>query len=90
MKDNIHIYHIIVNSNQNFVPVSQKKILKVVAFLLTHASKSVGLTGPFSINFEGANVILRAIFPRARLILIPGHNELRYEGKISQQKIKRY
>ena len=37
VKDIVHIYHIIVNSNQRFVPISQKKIEKVVAFLLTHA-----------------------------------------------------
>ena len=37
VKDNVHIYHIIANSNQNFVPVLQKKIVKNVAFLLTHA-----------------------------------------------------
>ena len=36
VKDNVYICHIIVNFNQNFVPVSQKKIVKVVAFLLTH------------------------------------------------------
>ena len=37
VKDIVYIFHIIVNSNQNFVPVSQKKIVKIVAFLLTHA-----------------------------------------------------
>ena len=37
VKDNIYIYHIIVNSNQTFVPVSREKMVKVVAFLLTHA-----------------------------------------------------
>ena len=26
VKDNVHIYHIIVNSNHNFVPVLQKKL----------------------------------------------------------------
>ena len=37
VKDIGYIYPINVNSNQNFVPVSQKKIVKVVAFLLTRA-----------------------------------------------------
>ena len=34
VKENVHIYYIIVNSNQKFVPVSQKKIVKVVAFFI--------------------------------------------------------
>ena len=38
MKANVNIYYIIVNSNQTFMPVSQKKkIVKVDALLLTHA-----------------------------------------------------
>ena len=37
VKDIVYIYYIIVNSYQNFMPVSQKKIVKVVALLLTHA-----------------------------------------------------
>ena len=33
----VNIYYIIVNSNQTFMPVSQEKIIKVDALLLTHA-----------------------------------------------------
>ena len=31
----VNIYHIVVNSNQIFMPVSQKKIVKIYALLLT-------------------------------------------------------
>ena len=37
MKAIVNIYYIIVNSNQTYMPVSQKKIIKVDALLLTHA-----------------------------------------------------
>ena len=37
VKDIVNTYHIVLNSYQTFVPVSQKKIVKLVALLLTHA-----------------------------------------------------
>ena len=37
VKDIAYMYDIIENSYQNFVLVSQKQIVKIVAFLLTHA-----------------------------------------------------
>ena len=33
----VNIYYIIVNSNQTFMPVCQKQIVKIDALLLTHA-----------------------------------------------------
>ena len=42
MKAIVNIYYIIVNSNQTFIPDSQKKIIKVDALLLTHAVDKEG------------------------------------------------
>ena len=46
MASTFNIYYIIVNSNQTFMPVSLKKIVKADALLLTHAV--LWKTGPYT------------------------------------------
>ena len=71
VKDIVNIYHIVVNSYQTLMPVSQKKIVNVVALLLTHAivltiatiytTQSKRVANPCTLNYKVLKINLQGL-----------------------------